>query len=43
MLGTDLAYDMTDTNIVQTLKSAGLSDEEYANITHLNAQRLFQL
>ncbi len=43
MLGTDLAYDMTDTNIVQTLKSAGLSDEEYANITHLNAERLFQL
>lgn len=43
MLGTDLAYDMTDTNIVQTLESAGLSDEEYAQITHLNAEELFGL
>jgi aminocarboxymuconate-semialdehyde decarboxylase len=43
MLGTDLPYDMTDTRIVQTLESAGLSDEEYANITHLNAQKLFKL
>jgi aminocarboxymuconate-semialdehyde decarboxylase len=43
MLGTDLPYDMTDTQIVQTLESAGLSEEEYANITHLNAQKLFKL
>ncbi len=41
MLGTDLAYDMTDEKIVQTLQSAGLSEEEYANITHRNAQKLF--
>ncbi len=41
MLGTDLAYDMTDQNIVRTLQSAGLSEEEYANITHRNAQQLF--
>lgn len=41
MLGTDLAYDMTDQNIVQTLQSAGLSEEEYTNITHRNAQQLF--
>ncbi len=41
MLGTDLAYDMTDQQIVQTLQSAGLSEEEYANVTHRNAQQLF--
>ncbi len=41
MLGTDLAYDMTDQQIVQTLQSAGLSEEEHANVTHRNAQQLF--
>jgi hypothetical protein len=32
---------MTDQQIVQTLQSAGLSEEEHANITHRNAQQLF--
>ena len=43
MLGTDLPYDMTDENIVETIRSAGLSEEEYANVTHRNAQKLFHL
>ncbi|MFC1492154.1 amidohydrolase family protein [Nitrospinota bacterium] len=43
MLGTDLAYDMTDQNVIQTLQSAGLSEEEYTNVTHRNAQLLFNL
>ena len=37
VLGTDLAYDMTDTEVVDTLLASGLSAEEYANITHRNA------
>ncbi len=41
VLGTDLAYDMTDTEVVDTLLASGLSAEEYANITHRNAQRIF--
>lgn len=43
MLGTDLPYDMTDERIVQTLQSAGLSEDEYANITHRNVQKLLGL
>ncbi|MDA0999912.1 MAG: amidohydrolase family protein [bacterium] len=43
MLGTDLAYDMTDHDVVDTLASAGLSQEEYEQISHKNAQALFGL
>ncbi|MEE9275787.1 MAG: amidohydrolase family protein [bacterium] len=43
MLGTDLAYDMTDERVVETLKNSNLSEEEYANISHRNAQKLFSL
>ena len=43
LLGTDLPYDMTDLEVVKTLQASGLSQEEYANITHRNAQALFGL
>ena len=43
MLGTDLPYDMTDQDIVKTLQGAGLSQEEYAQVTHRNAQALLRL
>lgn len=41
LLGTDLPYDMTDERSIQTLEGAGLSEEEYLNVTHRNAQKLF--
>ena len=43
VLGTDLPYDMTDTEAVETLRGAGLSQEEYENVSHKNIQRLLNL
>ena len=43
VLGTDLPYDMTDTDAVETLRGAGLSQEEYENVSHKNIQRLLNL
>lgn len=43
MLGTDLPYDMTDEQIVKTLENAGLSSDEYDNISHKNAQTILNL
>ena len=40
VLGTDLPYDMTDTEAVETLRQSGLSQEEYENVSHKNIQRL---
>jgi len=43
LLGTDLPYDMTDQDIVKTIQGAGLSPDDYAKVTHRNAQALFHL
>ena len=43
VLGTDLPYDMTDTEAVETLRQSGLSQEEYENVSHKNIQRLLNL
>ena len=43
VLGTDLPYDMTDTEAVETLQKSGLSQEEYENVSHKNIQRLLNL
>ncbi len=43
VLGTDLPYDMTDTDAVETLRQSGLSQEEYENVSHKNIQRLLNL
>ncbi len=43
VLGTDLPYDMTDTDAVETLEKSGLSREEYENVSHKNVQNLLNL
>ncbi len=43
VLGTDLPYDMTDVQIVETLQKSGLSQEEYENVSHKNIQALLNL
>ena len=43
VLGTDLPYDMTDTEAVETLRQSGLSQEEYENVSHKNIQSLLNL
>jgi aminocarboxymuconate-semialdehyde decarboxylase len=43
LLGTDLPYDMTDRDIVKTIRDAGLAPEDHARVTHRNAQALFRL
>ncbi len=43
LLGTDLPYDMTDGQAVETLEKSGLSQEEYANVSHKNIQSLLNL
>jgi len=43
LLGTDLPYDMTDRDIVRTIREAGLSPEDHEKVTHRNAQTLLGL
>lgn len=43
LLGTDLPYDMTDVQAVETLEQSGLSREEYENVSHGNVRALLNL